>query len=61
MKILFNYFSEARESLERSDENFEGIINAAIDRLLGKETEDTRWYRSDAWGYLTHGLGIERY
>jgi hypothetical protein len=61
MKILFNYFSESRESLERSDENFEGIINAAIDRLLGKETENTRLYNVWPRNYLIYGLGIEGY
>lgn len=61
MKILFNYFNDSREYLERNDEDFEGLINATIDRLLGEETENTRLYRSDAWSHLIYGLGIESY
>jgi transposase-like protein len=58
MKILFGYFNESREFLERNDEDFEGFINAPIDRLLGKETEYTRLYKNSVWRYLTYGLGI---
>ena len=62
MKILFNYFNEGRESLERNDEDFERTINAEIDKLLGKETEDTRLYAGYSFLYSTliYGLGIRR-
>lgn len=61
MKILFNYFSNYRATLERSDEYFEGIIDSEIETLLGKETENTRRHNAYARNDLIYGLGIERY
>ena len=47
---------------DRNDEDFERTINAEIDKLLGKETEDTRLYAGYSFLYSTliYGLGIRR-
>ena len=62
MKILFDRFNESRESLEGydDDEYFDGVIDSAIHRLLGKKTWETQYFTADVRWHLITGLDINK-